>query len=67
MQQTIKQAEVDIKLDQSYRNKLDAAERLIEHAMKSAAKKKAEKQVDKNNQMKKQILAELDEAILELD
>ena len=44
MHQTIKQAEVDIKLDQSYRNKLDSAERLIEHSVKSAALKKASKE-----------------------
>jgi hypothetical protein len=66
MQHTIKQAEVDIKLDQGYRNKLEAAERLIEQSVKAAAKKKSDKVAAKKEKANKALLAELDEAIKEI-
>lgn len=59
----MKQNQFDIKLDQSYKNKIEQSEQLIGESMKKV--KKEEKCERKKNKITKNILNMIDEAIEE--
>lgn len=56
---------MDIRLDNSYRKKLEKNDKMIELSMSQAHTKKIEKQQSKKEKVDKSILAQLDEAIFE--